>query len=135
MTRVVESSRNSGRMEEFAEVPKPRRRPKRLRAKPPPSLTLDLILEWADENHRRIGRWPTSLSGKVFGTLNEKWVNLDHALRRGYRGLEPGLSLSRLLVKFRRVNNKPVRPKLTTRQILAWADLHNARTGRWPLAR
>jgi hypothetical protein len=27
------------------------------------------------------------------------------------------------------------RPRLTTQQVLAWADAHHARTGRWPHAR
>jgi hypothetical protein len=50
----------------------------------------------------------------------------------GRRGLPGRDSLAKLLARERGVLNPIVRPPLTVEQILAWADLHHARTGRWP---
>jgi hypothetical protein len=66
-------------------------------------LTVDLILHWADEHHRRTGQWPILKSGLVAGAPGEKWYNVDAALRAGRRGLRPGSSLARLLAEHRGV--------------------------------
>lgn len=97
-----------------------------------PQLTVAQILAWADQHHARTGRWPKQLSGVVSGSLGEKWLNLDAALRQGHRGLPGGSSLARLLAKHRGVRNHLALPQLTDRQILAWADAHHRRHGRWP---
>ena len=99
-----------------------------------PKLSLAQILAWADEHHRLTGRWPTLKSGRVRGTLEEKWNNVDENLRRGQRGLPPGDSLARLLWRTRGVRNSADPPLLTERQILAWADAHQKRHGGWPTA-
>jgi hypothetical protein len=58
--------------------------------------------------------------------------NLDHDLRDGFRGLPGGSSLPQLLAKRRGVRNLGDLPPLTENKLLAWADRHRARTGKWP---
>jgi hypothetical protein len=48
------------------------------------------ILEWADDFHPRTGRWPKIDDGRIAGTTDEKWRNIDNALRYGLRGLPGG---------------------------------------------
>ncbi len=57
---------------------------------------------------------------------------MNDALRSGHRGLSGGSSLPQLLEAERRVRNRAAVPPLTRDQILAWADAHHTRTGRWP---
>ncbi|HEV3003742.1 MAG TPA: hypothetical protein VGX78_04745 [Pirellulales bacterium] len=96
-------------------------------------LTIERILAWADAHHARMGRWPTQWSGQIRDTRRENWANVNDMLRRGGRGLPGGSSLSRLLAERRgRPPGGPKRSKLSIRQILAWADEHHRRTGRWP---
>jgi hypothetical protein len=98
-----------------------------------PSLSIEQVLKWADAEHRRTSRWPTSCSGPVMDALSETWHGIDSALHSGGRGLPAGLSLRRLLIKYRGVPKRWIlRPPLTIKQILAWADEHHRRTGRWP---
>jgi hypothetical protein len=65
-------------------------------------LTIDTILEWADDHFRRTGKWPTLESGPVIMASGEKWRNIDNALKLGLRGLPAGSSLARLLKEARR---------------------------------
>lgn len=65
-----------------------------------PRLTRREILRWAREHFARHGCWPTSKSGAVPG-IPETWARIDDALRRGFRGLPGGSSLSRLLKPLR----------------------------------
>jgi hypothetical protein len=95
-------------------------------------LTLAQILAWADAHHRRAGRWPTRQAGVVQGGPGETWLTVDDALRYGYRGLPGGSSLPRLLAQQRGVPNRLAKPRLKRATILAWADAHHRRTGRWP---
>jgi hypothetical protein len=95
-------------------------------------LTVERILGWADDHHGRTGRWPRCTGGAVPADRNEKWRNLDAALRDGFRGLPGGDSLPHLLARARGVRNVHDLPPLTERQILAWAKAHRRRTGRWP---
>jgi hypothetical protein len=110
-----------------------RRRPKRRRWRKP-KLSLAQILAWADEHYRLTGQWPTRKSGRVRGSLEEDWNNLDNNLRQGDRGLLKGDSLARLLWRARGVRNPADPPPLTEEQILAWADKHHQRHGAWPIA-
>jgi hypothetical protein len=103
----------------------------RLRSKLP-RLTIARILAWADAHRQRFGEWPLVRSGKVHGATEESWSAIDHALRRGSRGLPAGSSLPRLLEKRRNVPNASARPRLSIAQILMAADAHHRRTGRWP---
>jgi hypothetical protein len=58
---------------------------------------------------------------------------LQLALQQGHRGLPGGSSLAQLLAKQRGVRNVASLPPFTLRKILAWADAHHQRTGKWPL--
>ena len=94
-------------------------------------LTEGQILVWADAHHARTGRWPTAGSGPIAEAPGETWSAVNMALYCGYRGLTGGASLARLL-RSRRGKGARRRPALDVGQILAWADAHRARTGRWP---
>lgn len=97
-----------------------------------PPLTEEEILAWADEYHRRTGRWPEGKDGDVAGRPGETWRNLNAALASGARGLPGGGSLARLLAAHRGRRNPKGLPPLAEEQILAWADAFFARHGRWP---
>jgi hypothetical protein len=98
----------------------------------PPALTIDLILSWADAFHVRTGAWPSHDSGRIPGTIGETWLAVDKSLRDGRRGLPGQSSLAQLLQERRGARNPGHLPALTPRQVLAWADAHHRRTGRWP---
>src|SRR5262245_30443624 len=108
-----------------------RRQWKKLAAAKPP-LTVPQILAWADFLHQRTGRWPHAKLGRIAGSLGEKWDNVDMALRQGNRSLPKGTTLARLLAEHRGKRNLSNLPRLTLRQILAWADAHYRRTAKWP---
>jgi hypothetical protein len=106
------------------------RRRKKAAVKPPHSIRQ--ILAWCDAYHRKWGRWPKRNSGPVDGTAGEKWSAVDAALHFGHRGLTPGGSLIKLLAEKRGYRHRNYLPRLTIRQILAWADAHRRRAGEWP---
>jgi hypothetical protein len=95
-------------------------------------LTYALILKWADAHYARTGRWPVTLSGPVIGQSGEVWATIDMAMRNGRRGLSGTMSLSQLLQKHRHELYRPPPPRLNVNKVLESADLHHARTGRWP---
>jgi hypothetical protein len=97
-----------------------------------PKLTRKQILAWADAFKEREGSWPTSESGPIPEAPGETWRSVDRGLRVGARGLRGGSSLARLLERARGVRNIQSLPRLSTKQILAWADAHHKRTGTWP---
>lgn len=99
-----------------------------------PRLTVETILEWADRFRATTGNWPAASSGPVEGESGESWRAVDAALLMGHRGLSPGGSLAQLLAAHRRVRHPHDVPRLSVEHILARADAHRARTGRWPLA-
>jgi len=96
------------------------------------TLSIRRILQWADAHYRRAGRWPSVLSGRVPGALGETWLRINRALAYGYRGMRGGDSLSRLLTRHRGSCAADRASRLTVKRILAWADDHQRRTGRWP---
>ncbi len=100
-----------------------------------PPLSVEQILDWADDHHRRTGRWPNVRSGLVKGGTGETWSAIGNALVHGGRGFPGGYSLARLLVEHRGVHNRADLPRLTIAQVLRWADAHRERTGRWPHGR
>lgn len=100
-----------------------------------PPLYITQILAWADAHHEQTGRWPRRDTGRVRDALEEKWRDVDNALRLGLRGLPGEDSLARLLARFRGVRNRKGLPPYTIDQILGWADAFFARHGRWPLNR
>lgn len=97
-----------------------------------PPLTVKQILSWADGCYKSTGRWPHAALSRVADGMNETWKNVDMALRVGYRGLPGGTTLARLLTVHRGKRNPSNLPRFTVRRILAWADAHYRRTGRWP---
>jgi hypothetical protein len=97
-----------------------------------PPLKRASILSWADAHYRRAGIWPGAESGPVAEAPGETWKAVDVALKQGFRGFSGGMSLARLLAEERGVRNRTAPPKLMQHQILAWADAHHRRTGRWP---
>ena len=109
-----------------------------------PLLTTEQILAWADSHFRAKGEWPSSSTGPILGVSGETWAGINHAFRRGSRGLSEGSSLARLLADERQVPNvadnraPPQRkrserqPPLSEDQIVTWADAHYSRTGQWP---
>jgi hypothetical protein len=98
-----------------------------------PPLNIERILAWADAHHARTGRWPRSQSGRVAGASGETWRGVDMALTRGLRGLPGGTTLVRLLAERRGAPAFQTSRPLTVERMLAWADAHHARTGRWPV--
>ncbi len=97
-----------------------------------PRLTLAQILRWADAHRQHAGKWPGHTSGRVVGTTDETWFAIEAALVGGFRGLPGGSSLARLLQDRRGYRNPANRPRLTIKEVLAWADAHHHRTGSWP---
>jgi hypothetical protein len=72
-----------------------------------PELTLDQILQWADNYHRRTGKWPAQKSGPIPEVPGTTWKAVDMALSQGHRGLPGKSTLGRLLHEHRGV---PVGP-------------------------
>src|SRR5262249_51185995 len=97
-----------------------------------PRLTEEQVLAWADAHHLLLGAWPTGHSGPIPEAPGESWAAISTALKAGLRGLPGGSSLARLLARRRGVRNQKDLPRLTEEQVLAWADAHHQRTGRWP---
>jgi hypothetical protein len=90
------------------------------------------ILAWADAWHERTGQWPTTRSGRIPDSDGITWRGVDKALRYGRRGVDGGSSLAQLLVAERGLRHPQLLPPLTRKLILAWADAHYERTGKWP---
>lgn len=109
-----------------------KRRPKRLRARKRPDLSIRQILAWADAFHARTGRWPSKTAGLIPESDGNTWNAVHLALLRGSRGLERGSSLARLLAEQRGKRNHLDLPRLTIKQILRWADRHYRRSSDWP---
>ncbi len=65
-------------------------------------LSVEQILAWADAHKAQTGQFPNFLSGPVAGEV-ETWAGINHALRRGSRGLTGGTSLAKLLANHRSV--------------------------------
>jgi hypothetical protein len=100
-----------------------------------PRLSEARILTWARAHHRRTGRWPTAALLSITGAPGESWAAVNTALRDGGRGLAGGDSLAKLLARRLGVRNQASVPRLTVKQILAWARAHRKRTGEWPRPR
>jgi hypothetical protein len=108
----------------------------------PPRLTVVQILAWAAEHLQRTGKRPNGHSGPIPEAAGETWSAVHTALLYGYRGLPGGLSLAEFLNRHWGEKppdaRKPPKarnvPPLTIEQILAWAEAHYRRTGKWPTA-
>jgi hypothetical protein len=97
-----------------------------------PPLAEEQILTWADAHHARTGAWPRIDSGPIVDAPGETWLAAHTALVEGCRGMPGGSSLPRLLDRHRGVRNIHGLPPLTGEEILAWADAHYRRHGKWP---
>jgi hypothetical protein len=97
-----------------------------------PRLSLRQILQWIDAHHERTGNWPTLADGRLADAPHETWCGIDHALKKGSRGLREHSSLARLLAKHRQVHRHVRRRPLSHDEILQWADAWFERTGKWP---
>ena len=97
-----------------------------------PKLFRKQILEWADLHHFNTGEWPVSESGQVIGAPEEKWRNIENALRLGLRGCPGNSSLAKLLELERGKRNLSALPPLSEEYVLRCADAHHKRTGKWP---
>ncbi|MCI0638015.1 MAG: type II toxin-antitoxin system PemK/MazF family toxin [Gemmataceae bacterium] len=98
----------------------------------PPRLTVRRILGWSDAHFQHTGHWPRYESGPVAQAPGEKWSAINAALRYGLRGLRCGSSLAKILAKRRGVPIRPDISPLSYLRILAWADAHFQKIGRWP---
>jgi len=92
------------------------------------------ILVWADQFFAEHGTWPDQNSGEMPDT-GEDWKSLDVALQKGYRNLDGGSSVSRLLEKYGRKQNPMNRPRLSEAQIVSWAKEYVALHGVPPTKR
>ena len=97
-----------------------------------PDLSERQILRWADHHFDELGEWPGPRSGPVATAPDEKWRNIDNALRYGMRGMPGGSSLAKLLATERGRRNLQGLTTLTESFILQWAAAHQRRTGDWP---
>lgn len=75
-----------------------------------PPLSRRKILTWADAHFQRTGTWPTTASGPVVDAPGENWRAVDHALRKGFRGIAGRTSLKRLLIAKGRLAGNKERP-------------------------
>ncbi len=104
------------------------------RVLPTRSLTISEILRLADAYHDRYGKWPKEF-GRIAKTSDNSWQKIGIALRLGKFGLPGGTTLARLLSRERGTSFGRARKPLTAEGILAWADAHHARMGKWPTYR
>ena len=95
-------------------------------------LTVDQILAWADAHHAATGHWPVEESGPAPGAPGETWKGISMALAKGHRGLSAGSSLARLLAERRGARNRKGLPRVSIKQIRAWARAYRSATGLWP---
>ena len=97
-----------------------------------PPMTIPEILRWADAHHDRHGTWPRFSSGRILEAPGETWSCVQSALATGRRGLPGGSTLALLLRDERGVPYILDIVPFTVERILAWADAHHSRTGKWP---
>lgn len=98
-------------------------------------LTESGILSWADAYHERIGDWPNTESGAIPEAPGENWLAIDHAQRKGTRGLAGRSSLAKLLADSGRKSTPKHAPRLSTYLILKWGQAHRKKTGRFPTSK
>jgi hypothetical protein len=70
--------------------------------------------------------------GPIAEAPGETWLAVNHALRRGSRGLQGGASLAELLAVERDVRNRVNLPPLNRKVILRRAVSFHRRMGHWP---
>jgi hypothetical protein len=96
-------------------------------------LSIEQIMHWAREHHRRTGSWPNARSGAIPG-VDLTWKKVNSALKIGYRGLPGRMSIIRVLRSQGIEPDPAAKLPLSIEQIVHWAREHHARTGKWPRA-
>jgi hypothetical protein len=96
-------------------------------------LTVEQVQAWAQRHHAETGHWPTPSSGPIEGAPGEEWDRIAMALNRGGRGLPCRCTLAQFIHRNLDPSLPTEKRQLTIEQILAWADAHRQRTGRWPV--
>ena len=100
-----------------------------------PRFKIEHVLAWVDAHYERTGKWPNTRTGPVREAPDETWAKINSALVHGQRGLPGGMSLAARMVRHRGASARYRQPRLTIKQILAWADAHHQRTKQWPRVR
>jgi hypothetical protein len=95
-------------------------------------LKLEEILEWMDAFYKQHGKYPGQTSQPINEMGDEKWVNIDRALRSGGRGLPKSGGLAGLKLKHKGVRNNFATPNLTEKQIIEWMVAFHLENGKWP---
>jgi hypothetical protein len=101
--------------------------------RPDTPLTVEHVLAWAQHHHAKTGAWPTPSSGPIEEAPGEEWDRIAKALNRSGRGLPCRCTLAEFIHDNLDPSLPTERRQLTIEQILAWADAHQQRTGRWPV--
>jgi|LakMenEpi03Aug12_release.lakeMendotaPanAssembly.Ray.scaffolds.fasta_scaffold83406_2 superfamily II DNA or RNA helicase len=96
-------------------------------------LTIEQILDWADDHYQKTAKWPKSKSGTVLAEPSEEWYNINTALIQGRRGMPGGSSLAQLLNERKGIRNRGSLFTLNEQMILKWADIHFNKTNQWPI--
>jgi len=97
----------------------------------PPPLREARIVEAAREHYRLNKKLPTCNSpGVLPGFLTETWVGVNSAGQQGFRGLEKGRTLSKILAPLRA--ELGIRTPLSEAAIVSAARKHHAIFGRLP---
>lgn len=89
-------------------------------------------MKWADAHFERTGKWPRQGSGPIRDAPGETWQRVQSVLLEGKRGLKGGETLAHFVATRRSLRTKVTLPKLTERQILAWAEAFHNQIGYWP---
>lgn len=97
-----------------------------------PLLTVKQVLAWADAHRKRTGDWPINNSGPIPESPGDTWSGIDSTMHRTTRWRFPRTSLAKFLARYRGKQHPRELPRLTIKQVLAWADQHHRRTGAWP---
>ena len=88
-------------------------------------LNVEQVLDWVDAAFQRTGEWPNQFSGPITESPGDTWAGINYALNAGRRGLPGGCSLAQLLSDQRGIRNRGNLVKLSTEQILIWADAYH----------
>lgn len=89
-----------------------------------PPMTEAQVLEWMRRHLDDTGKLPSQISGPCVYSPGYSWADIDSALAWGRHGLPGGTSVAKLKDEHFGTTSED--------EILAWADAHYARTGRWP---
>jgi superfamily II DNA or RNA helicase len=100
-------------------------------------LTEELIIRAAIQHFEKTGNWPTNNDSTSSIPLlpGDNWAAVSLALSRGYRGLESGKSLAKILGPTKKAFGSEIRTVGTplTEQIIVEAAVeHFERTQKWP---